>query len=124
MLFSAVPGDEAVGILKCRKFHLNLRNAFSTGKVMKGRSRLSERLWSLHLGDLQNPVAGHSMCSEQGAGLGDVQRCLPASALLWRIKYRSLEWMRYKTSQFLQSVKNTCFSSNVTVSSKSCLLHL
>lgn len=83
-LFSAVPGDEAVGTLKCKKFHLNLRNAFPTVRVIKRRSRLSERLWSLNLGDLQNPVAGHAMSSEQGARLDDVHRCLPTSALLWR----------------------------------------
>lgn len=43
----------------------------------KWRSRFSERLWGLHLGDLWNPVPGHPVCSEQEAGLDDVQRCLP-----------------------------------------------
>lgn len=27
-LFSAVPRDQAVGLLKCKKFHLNVRNVF------------------------------------------------------------------------------------------------
>lgn len=104
---SSVLSDKAVGTLRCKKFHWNVRNAFSTVIELKKQVATevveypwryskpdhwsSSLLWVTHLW----AVGWTTWSPEVPANLDRPMEK----------KYCRLKWRRYKTSQILQSVK-------------------